>query len=135
MILGGKLGGGIYMFFFCCVMQEIWKIRGKREEKRRGVKGNESDLIGVALSGPRLRCCQGQKIAKKQPQQKATRWFPNKQPAAFLPFSDNQAPPPNVNPCSFSSSCPPTALALSLGLTPRGALRGFPSFTDPSPNG
>lgn len=88
--------------------------RGKRERKRRGVEGNESDLIGVALSGASQRCStfvllpRVEDSEKKQPQQKQPnnrtgkrKRFLNKKSAAFflffLPLPENQAP--HANPC------------------------------------
>lgn len=55
MILEGKLGGDGYIFlFFLLCLWGIWEMREKRKKrgKEEGVEGNESDLIGVALSGP-----------------------------------------------------------------------------------
>lgn len=59
MILGWKLG--VVICFCCCVVGNLGDERKKRR-KRKGVEGNESDLIGAALSGPvssTFVCCQG----------------------------------------------------------------------------
>lgn len=88
----------------------------EKERERGGGEGNESDLIGVALSGPvskmqaHLCVAKAKKIAKKQPQQKQPnnrtgmpKRFPNKKSAAFYPSQKTKPPMPTL---ALSSSCP-----------------------------
>lgn len=114
----------------------------EKERERGGGEGNESDLIGVALSGPvskmqaHLCVAKAKKIAKKQSQQKQPnnrtgmpKRFPNKKSAAFYPSQKTKPPPP---PCRPLLSLPLVRSSTHSVRTqpepnsPRGALPGTP---------
>lgn len=81
MILGGNWGVVFICFFLLCYVGNLEDKRKKRE-KEEGVEGNESDLIGVVLSG--LQCRQGQKIAKKATTEKSNKMIPKQEVRCFF---------------------------------------------------